>query len=66
MTYVTCVTKQKKETAAYRNIRLSLETYQQLDKYLLELVRTKANRRISLDKAVKSLLEEHYQGNGSK
>lgn len=66
MTYVTCVTKQKKETAGYRNIRLSLETYQQLDTYLLELVKTKANRRISLDNAVKSLLEEHYQGNGSK
>lgn len=66
MTYVTCVTKQKKETASYRNIRLSLETYQQLDRYLFELVKTKANRRISLDNAVKSLLEEHYQGNGSK
>lgn len=65
MTYVTCVTKQKKETTNYRNIRLSLETYQQLDTYLLELVKTKANRRISLDNAVKSLLEEHYQGNGN-
>ena len=52
--------KEKKETVAYRNASLSIDTYKKLDKYLLELIQKKGDRHISLDEAIKSLIEFYY------
>jgi hypothetical protein len=49
--------KQRKQSVEYRNVRLSIETYKKLDKYLLELIKKKGDRHISLDEAIKSLIE---------
>jgi hypothetical protein len=49
--------KQRKQSVEYRNVRLSIETYNKLDKYLLELIERKGNRHISFDEAVDSLIE---------
>lgn len=54
------MSKQRSETAAYRNIRLRIETYEKLDQYLFELMKDKNNKRLALDDAVKTLLDEHY------
>jgi hypothetical protein len=51
--------KQKKQTVKYRNVRLSIETYNKLDKYLLELIEERKDRHISLDEAVYSLIEAY-------
>jgi len=52
--------KQRKDTVEYRNVRLSIETYTKLDKYLLELIQKRGDRRLSLDDAIKSLIEDYY------
>jgi hypothetical protein len=52
--------KQRKDSVKYRNVRLSIETYNKLDRYLLELMQKRGDRRISLDDAVKSLIEEYH------
>jgi hypothetical protein len=52
--------KQRKETVEYRNVRLSIDTYNKLDKYVLELMQKRADRRISLDEAIESLIDEYY------
>ena len=52
--------KQRKQTVEYRNIRLSIDTYQKLDKYLIELVEKKADRHITLDEAIKTLIDSYY------
>jgi hypothetical protein len=54
------MSKQRKQTVKYRNIRLSLDTYEELDKYLFELMQKRGERRLSLDDAVKALLDEHH------
>ncbi len=51
--------KQRKQTVEYRNVRLSIETYNKLDKYLLELIEKKGDRHISLDEAIYSLIEAY-------
>ena len=38
----------------------SINTYNKLDKYLLELMQKRGDRHISLDKAINSLIEDHY------
>ncbi len=53
--------KQRKQTIEYRNVRLSIDTYKKLDKYLLELIQKKGDRHISLDEAIKSLIQEYYK-----
>ena len=53
--------KQRKQTVEYRNVRLSIETYKKLDRYLLELIQKKGDRNISLDEAIKSLIEAYYK-----
>jgi hypothetical protein len=53
--------KQRKKTVEYRNVRLSIETYQKLDKYLIELIQQKGDRSISFDKAIESLIEAYYK-----
>jgi hypothetical protein len=55
------LSKQRKKTVEYRNVRLSIDTYQKLDKYLLELIYKKGDRHISLDEAIKSLIEAYYK-----
>ncbi|PWU80012.1 MAG: hypothetical protein DLM72_14320 [Candidatus Nitrosopolaris wilkensis] len=52
--------KQRKDTVEYRNVRLSIETYTKLDKYLLELIQKRGDRRLSLDDAINSLIEDYY------
>jgi hypothetical protein len=49
--------KERKQTVEYRNVRLSIGTYNKLDRYLLELIEKRGNRHISLDEAVDSLIE---------
>jgi hypothetical protein len=51
--------KQRKQTVEYRNVRLSIETYNKLDRYLLELIEERKDRHISLDEAVYSLIEAY-------
>jgi hypothetical protein len=52
--------KKRKQAVEYRNVRLSIETYKKLDKYLLELIHKKGDRHISFDEAIKSLIEAYY------
>ena len=52
--------KQRKITVEYRNVRLSIDTYKKLDKYLIELIQKKADRHISLDEAIESLIDSYY------
>jgi hypothetical protein len=52
--------KQRKQSVEYRNVRLSIDTYKKLDKYLIELIQKKGDRHISLDEAIKSLIESYY------
>jgi hypothetical protein len=58
--------KQRKETVDYRNVRLTIDTYRKLDKYLIELIQKRGVRNISLDEAIKSLLEFYYYSIQSK
>ncbi|MDA8142620.1 MAG: hypothetical protein M0T81_01400 [Thermoplasmatales archaeon] len=46
----------------YRNIRLSMDTYNELDKFANELSFKEKTRNISLDYAVSMLLKEHFSG----
>ena len=52
--------RQRKHTVDYRNVRLSMDTYKKLDKYLLEIIQKKGDRHISLDEAIRSLIEFYY------
>ena len=53
--------KQRKQSVEYRNVRLSIETYKKLDKYLIELIQKRGDRHISLEEAIKSLIEAYYK-----
>jgi hypothetical protein len=57
---VKSLAKQRKQTVEYRNVRLSIDTYKKLDKYLIELIHKRGNRHISLDEAIKSLIGFYY------
>jgi hypothetical protein len=46
----------------YRNIRLSIDTYKELDNFANELSFKEKKRNISLDYAVSMLLKEHFSG----
>jgi hypothetical protein len=52
--------KLKKDDIDYRNVRLYIDTYNKLDRYLLELMQKRGNRRLSFDDAIKTLIEDHY------
>jgi hypothetical protein len=43
-----------------------METYKKLDKYLIELIQCRGNRHISLDEAIKSLIETYYSNKTKK
>jgi len=51
------VTQKRKENVPNRNIRLKIETYEKLQKYLLNLMQEKGTPWLTLDDAVNSLLE---------
>lgn len=42
-----------------RNVVLRIETYQRLQKYLLELMQKRGDPRITFDDAIATLLDEH-------
>ncbi len=42
-----------------RNVRLDMGTYNRLDKYATELVTESGNRKITMNDAVKALLDDH-------
>ncbi|MEM1949429.1 MAG: hypothetical protein QXO30_07505 [Candidatus Caldarchaeum sp.] len=44
-----------------RNVALKIETYNRLEKYLVELMRKRGSPRITLDEAVNALLDEHEE-----
>jgi hypothetical protein len=52
--------KPRKDDTDYRNVRLNIDTYNKLDRYLLELIQKRGDRRLSFDEAIKSLIEDHY------
>ena len=58
--------KRRKQAVDYRNVRLSIDTYKKLDKYLLELIERRGDRHISLDEAINSLIEAYYSHTKAK
>jgi len=42
-----------------RNIVLKIETYNRLEKFLLEIMKMKSSPRVTFDEAVNFLLDEH-------
>jgi hypothetical protein len=58
--------KPRKEDTDYRNVRLNIDTYNKLDRYLLELMQKRGDRRLSFDEAIKSLIEDHYSDKSEK
>jgi hypothetical protein len=58
--------KQRKGNVVYRNVRLSIDTYKKLDKYLIELIQKRGDRHISLDESIKSLIEAYYSHTKAK
>jgi hypothetical protein len=53
--------RHRKQTVEYRNVRLSIDTYTKLDKYVLELIQKRGDPHISIDEAIKSLIEDYYK-----
>ena len=58
--------KPRKDDTNYRNVRLYIDTYNKLDRYLLELMQKRGDRRLSFDEAIKSLIEDHYSDRKEK
>jgi hypothetical protein len=58
--------KPRKDDTYYRNVRLDIDTYNKLDRYLLELMQKRGDRRLSFDEAIKSLIEDHYSDKSEK
>jgi hypothetical protein len=58
--------KPRKDDTDYRNVRLDIDTYNKLDRYLLELMQKRGDRRLSFDEAIKSLIEDHYSDKSEK
>ena len=42
-----------------RNIVLRIETYERLQRYLLELIQRRGDPKITFDEAINALLDEH-------
>jgi hypothetical protein len=53
------MSKVRSPNAKTRNVRLDIETYTRLDRFATELVTERGSRKITMDDAVKSLLDEH-------
>lgn len=56
------MSENQREKKKYRNIRLTMDTYVQLDKYANELSVKEKTRRVTLENAVQELLKEHFSG----
>ncbi len=52
------VAQKRKERVQIRNVRLKMETYDKLEKYLLDLMQERVTPWLTLDDAVNSLLEK--------
>ena len=48
------------DTNRKRNVVLKMETYKQLERYKVDLVKERASPKITYDDAILSLLKEHY------
>lgn len=44
-----------------RNVKLDLDTYGRLDKFLMELILEREERKLTLNDAVSALLDEHLK-----
>jgi|GEM_PF-1120462 len=42
-----------------RNVVLKMETYERLQRYLLELIQKRKTPRVTFDEAINALLDEH-------
>ena len=51
--------KPRKHGVKKRNIVLKIETYERLQRYLLELIQRRGDPRITFDEAINALLDEH-------
>jgi len=49
-----------------RNVALKIETYERLEKYLIELIRERGSPRLTFDDAINALLDEHEAHNRMK
>ena len=56
------VAQKRKERVRIRNVRLKMETYDKLEKYLLDLMQERGSPWLTLDDAVNSLLERVRAG----
>lgn len=56
------VAQRRKERVLIRNVRLKMETYDKLEKYLLDLMQERGTPWLTLDDAVNSLLERVRAG----
>ena len=56
------VAQKRKERVRIRNVRLKMETYDKLERYLLDLMQEKGTPWLTLDDAVNSLLERARTG----
>lgn len=55
--------KHRAEDGKYRNIRLTIDTYHELNNYLLRLMQSQGNTQLSFNEAVRSLLKQHNRAN---
>jgi hypothetical protein len=53
------MSKARSPNVKTRNVRLDIDTYTRLDKVATELVTERGSRKVTMDDAVKSLLDEH-------
>jgi len=51
-----------KKKVSKRNIVLKIETYNRLEKFLLEVMKKKGSPRVTFDEAVNFLLNEYEKG----
>lgn len=54
--------RDSKRKVSKRNIVLKIETYGRLEKFLIELMKSKESPRVSFDEAVNTLLDGHEKG----
>jgi len=52
------MSRQRKDNTQYRNIRLTIETYEKLDKYKIKLIGEKGDSRVTFDDAINILLDK--------
>jgi hypothetical protein len=50
-----------RKNVSKRNIALRIETYERLERFLLELMRKRGTARVTFDEAINALLDEHEE-----